>query len=263
MGEARVNEASAKAVAFAKTDMCIFCGGLEMATTVDHCPPRAIFSERKWPEGYVFPACMRCNSGSKESENWIALLSCMHGLDAAETPRIAGEFMRIGRSLLKPAILKEMLLSSSAKRQLTRKIGADLEPGQTFSEFPLVRVPSAATAAVPVFAAKLAKALHFMHTDRVVPNEAAIEHRWFTNYNSAEGKVPEEIFTVPTGAPALRRGKVDLGGQFNYRFGVANNGELSMFTIWFRSSFCMVVMITFDPALMEQVNTEAKRKIES
>lgn len=257
MGEARVKEANARAVAFAKTDLCIFCGGSKKATTVDHCPPRAIFSERKWPEGYVFPACIQCNDGSKEAENWIAVLARMYSLDDVEASGAAREIMRIGRSLLKPAVLREMMLSSRAKRQLARRVGVDLEPGQTFSEFPLIKVPDAAKASVPVFASKIAKALHHLHTDRIVPTEAAIEHRWFTNYHNAAGRVPEEIFTVPTGLPAIRRGKVDLGNQFNYRFGVANNGELSMFTIWFRNSFCMVVMITFDPLLMAQATADA------
>jgi hypothetical protein len=49
---------------FTKNPWCIFCGGTVAATTVEHCPPRAMFDNKEWPEGYAFPACASCNGGS-------------------------------------------------------------------------------------------------------------------------------------------------------------------------------------------------------
>jgi len=216
MGEARRRELDARAAAFAKTDRCIFCGGIVEATTVDHCPPRSIFSNRKWPEGYVFPACGACNSGSKRSENWVAMMSRMHSGPEADEETSASELYRLGKPLMTPSVLKAMGLSANKKRELAKRIGVSPEPGETYAEMAFLAVPPEATAAVEVFAPKIAKALHFMHTDRIVPVAAAIRYRWFTNVNRMDGTLPDDVFTIPTGGPVLRRANVDLNDQFNY-----------------------------------------------
>lgn len=37
--------------------ICAFCGGKNAATTIEHCPPRAMFEYRSLPEGFEFPSC--------------------------------------------------------------------------------------------------------------------------------------------------------------------------------------------------------------
>jgi hypothetical protein len=54
--------------------LCIFCGCVNHATTVDHQPARALFDRKEWPEGYAFPACEPSNQSSKHAENRLALL---------------------------------------------------------------------------------------------------------------------------------------------------------------------------------------------
>src|SRR5436190_22374266 len=54
---------------------CIFCGGAAPATTQDHVPSRQLFTDRWWPEEYVFPACARCNQSTRRAEQVVALLS--------------------------------------------------------------------------------------------------------------------------------------------------------------------------------------------
>src|SRR4051794_40646259 len=54
--------------------LCCFCGGATTATTEDHVPSRALFRDRQWPEGYVFPACQKCNGVSSKHELIIAML---------------------------------------------------------------------------------------------------------------------------------------------------------------------------------------------
>ncbi|VTU28489.1 hypothetical protein [Variovorax sp. PBL-E5] len=261
MGEARVKEASARDAAFAKSKMCIFCGGGVEAATVDHCPPRSIFSHRKWPEGYVFPACNACNSGSKLAENWVAFLSRMHSAaGVVDDEQAEVEMRKLAKPLLKPEVIKAMQLSAAKKRALARHLGVGPSPGETFADMSLVAIPEEAAAAIPVFARKIAKALHFEHTGQIVPSDAAIEHRWFTNYNLIEGKVPAEVFSVPTGIANLRRATVDLSNQFNYRYAIADGGELSIFTMMFRFSFCLTVLLTLDPTLMARALAEATER---
>jgi hypothetical protein len=149
-----------------------------------------------------------------------------------------------------------MQISANRKRELARRASLAPEPGQAYGDLPLVRVPEPARLAVPVFAEKLAKALHFTHSGRIVPAEAAMQHRWFTNFNEIEGTIPKDIFTVPPGFPNVRRTAVDLSDQFNYRYAMADTGDLSVFTVWFRFSFCINVAVVFDPAVMDRLLAE-------
>lgn len=55
--------------------VCCYCSGSSQATTEDHWPSRSIFHERKWPEGFVFPACQKCNAYSSSEEPIFAFLS--------------------------------------------------------------------------------------------------------------------------------------------------------------------------------------------
>jgi hypothetical protein len=58
---------------FSAHPVCIFCGGGEKATTIEHCPPRAMFQFRDWPEGFEFPACESCNHGTADHDLIISL----------------------------------------------------------------------------------------------------------------------------------------------------------------------------------------------
>jgi hypothetical protein len=59
----------------AENPFCCFCGGGNPATTEDHVPHRALFTGRRWPEGYVFPACENCNSNTRLAEQVVNFLS--------------------------------------------------------------------------------------------------------------------------------------------------------------------------------------------
>ena len=52
----------------AKHPLCCFCGGTEPAVTEDHVPARSFFAKRRWPEGYAFPACEKCNAATRLDE---------------------------------------------------------------------------------------------------------------------------------------------------------------------------------------------------
>ena len=56
---------------------CAFCGGSALATTIEHCPPRAMFQNRQWPEGFEFPSCKSCNLGTSDQDLLIAMLARM------------------------------------------------------------------------------------------------------------------------------------------------------------------------------------------
>src|ERR1017187_879161 len=75
------NASRRRTLFIAKHPMCCYCGGNTPTATEDHWPSRAIFNQRQWPEGYVFPACEQCNAATADDETLFAML-CRINQDA-------------------------------------------------------------------------------------------------------------------------------------------------------------------------------------
>lgn len=263
MGQARVKELKAREVAFSKSHHCIFCGGSVIATTVDHYPPRAVFHDNRWPEGYVFPACANCNSGSRAADNWAGFLSMMDpNIDwpDSELEKNIKRLLSLDRA--SPGLIKEFLGSTALeKKSMARRLKMKREVGQTYADLPLVKIPAAAHEWMDVFAPKLTKALHFEHTHRTPPLNAGLSYWWFTNASQLEGKVPQ-IINGDFGFPNVQRANVDLSEQFNYRYQVSSDGEMGLFVISFRFAFMIISVIAFDPAVTDRIMTQARAAVD-
>ena len=55
--------------------LCAFCGGAEAATTIEHCPPKALFKNKIWPEGFEFPACSKCNNDTSDYDLIVSVIA--------------------------------------------------------------------------------------------------------------------------------------------------------------------------------------------
>src|SRR5271157_3478724 len=76
-----------------KHPYCCFCGGTELATTLDHVPPKACFPEGFWPEEFEFPACKACNNGTSKYDQIFGFYSML--LDFNEGNRTQADQNRI------------------------------------------------------------------------------------------------------------------------------------------------------------------------
>jgi len=98
--------------------LCCFCGGRAITVTQDHLPPRSIFVEKKWREGYTFPACEACNLGSSRDDAMVAFLSRWNAgreptqTESAEWKRLLAAFREHH-----PAAVREMIMSANEKRR--------------------------------------------------------------------------------------------------------------------------------------------------
>lgn len=263
MGQARIKELKARDVAFSKSQYCIFCGGSVVATTVDHYPPRAVFHDNRWPEGYVFPACAGCNSRSREADNWAGFLSMMDpNIDWPENELEKNVKRLVSLDRVSPGLIQELFEGSAIeKKSMARRLKMKREPGQTFADLPVVKVPAVAHEWMDVFAPKLTKALHFEHTHRIPPSNAGLNYWWYTNASQLEGKIPQ-IINSDFGFPNVQRANVDISGQFNYRYQVSNEGDMGLFVIGFRFAFMIISVITFDPAVTDRVMLKARAVVE-
>lgn len=263
MGQARIKELKARDVAFSKSKRCIFCGGSVVATTVDHYPPRAVFHDNRWPEGYVFPACDGCNNRSREADNWAGFLSMMDPkIDWPDNELEKNVKRLVSLDRVSPGLINELFGGTAIeKKSMARRLKMKREPGQTFADLPVVKVPAVAHEWMDVFAPKLTKALHFEHTRRIPPSNAGLSYWWYTNASQLEGKIPQ-IINSNFGFPNVRRANVDLSGQFNYRYQVSNEGDMGLFVIGFRFAFMIISVITFDPAVADRVMRKARAVVE-
>lgn len=221
------------------------------ATTQDHLPPRSVFNEKKWPDGYVFPACEPCNQGSSRDDALIAFMSRFNpGYEPSDGERL--EWLALLRAFREhyPDAMQEMLLGAGEKRRWMQKHGLHPPSGTTYGEAPIIRIPRVVHEAVGRFNEKLAKALHYKSTGRIVPSGAWMMTRWWTNTHALTNQIPADVFKYVHVQPKLKNGSVELTRQFSYRYSVSDDGQLGMYVSVFRQIFCLLCMISFDPSQM-------------
>lgn len=208
---------------------CIFCGGTALATTVEHCPPRALFQNRQWPEGFEFAACHECNGGTSNEDLLLSMLARMNPFD--DSSDSDGKTEGIVRRVVKqfPGIFSRMELSAAEARRNNRKLGITPTPGQLHKEAGVVRVPPEMTNAVCTFSSKLAKAVYFLHSQRIFPVEGCLLLHWFTNVHLYEkGHYPmlKQMEHFDGLVPDLVRTGRHLNDQFSYKLTMDRTHEV-------------------------------------
>lgn len=231
---------------------CIFCGGIRLATTEEHCPPRSLFKDRNWPAGFSFPACEACNGGTSDDDLWVAFLA---NLEEDPTRRKQGRGLMFQLKRQDPQSLQEMFgLSALQTRAAAKKMNMQPEPGQALSELGIVKVTDAAHKAVGTLAGKLSKAMFHRATGEVFPTNGGIMFHWFTNAQLHEhGQIPVLEAMRQFAAmqqPVVRNGK-DLQDQFDCRHSVDVEGRLHLLQVTFGTMFGFVSIFSAVPGQLE------------
>jgi hypothetical protein len=234
---------------------CIFCGGAEKATTIEHCPPRAMFQFRQWPDGFEFPACSSCNHGTADHDLIIALLARTDPF--TEAGNRDGRMPMIIESVHQkhPSMIGKMMPNALESRTLNRKLGIVPPPGLTNQEAGPVRVTEEMHRAVEVFAAKLTKAVYYMRTNNVFPSEGRIALKWFTNSelitNQGRYVVFDLLQQLDGLAPALVRSNSLLNDQFEYKISISPDGDILALQARFGNGFGFAVFASTDRAKLD------------
>lgn len=236
---------------------CIFCGGSTKAVTIDHVPPKIIFKNKQWPLTFEFSACASCNNGSKEQDQlagFLARLSNAHSLNLIEEQEINKLVKAIERH--HPNVLKVMNgLNSRDKRAFSRETGMLPKYGQTFDDLPVVKIPEEINLAIAVQAAKISKALCYKHSGKIVPLDASIRFRGFTNVNVMRGDSPliEDVMRIVTSTEEINRNNSTLKDQFDYKYAISPEKDIAVFLCVFGSAFGFISFITFNPEILEKM----------
>lgn len=169
------------------------------------------------------------------------------------------EFVRLLRAFNErhPNDAQKALLSANEKRRLLQRYEVEKPAWMAYGEVPILRIPPLWKQAVERFARKLALALHYKHTGKIVPKGAWILTDSWTNFHRASGHFPAEIWDqLPTSAQ-LKRGNVSLNDQFHYSYGISDDGTLGAYFSTFRISFAVIGLIAFDPTQMAGYEDDA------
>lgn len=238
----------------AKHKLCAFCGGERSATTVEHCPPRAMFQHRLWPEGFEFPACEECNKGSDDQDFLIAMLARMNPFESTENADGKLNGLMLMANKQHPGLLQKMMPSANEARRHNRKLRVNPLPGQTQQETGIVKVPEEIHQAVCVLARKLAKGVFYRETGIVFPDCGCLFLNWFTNADFVrDGKyiVFDLMKDIGGVAPPMQRSGKYLGDQFEYKLSLAPEKNVFIIQARFGGAFGFVVFGSTVPDLLE------------
>jgi len=238
--ETRLSEVSSmgekawkKRLFLAKHPLCCFCGGIEPSVTEDHVPARSFLAERRWPEGYVFPSCAKCNAATRLDEQVCNFLSRCYSVGDRFSLQ---EFNSALTGLINnhPGILQELVPDLLQTGRLPTRLG-----------LPVIRVDGPQVRrAVENYARKLFSALHYKETGRILPHAGGIAWLWWSNAETPD--FPESFVERFRRMPELKRQKDVLIDQFRYRCTVTEEGKHGMYLVGFREAFNMVGLVAFD-----------------
>ena len=149
---------------------CIFCGGIVDTTTIEHCPPRALFQNRIAPDGCEFPACLACNNYSSDDDLIVAVIARMGSPKFGDSDgKLVGMMKALNRQ--KPDFYKTFLASATEARANNCQLGIEPDPGMTHQEMGVLNINDETRAAIRVFAKKLAKGITYFESGLVFKNE--------------------------------------------------------------------------------------------
>ena len=236
--------------------MCAFCGGTTRTESIEHCPPRAMFQYRHWPEGFEFPACRACNLGTGDDDLLVAILARMDPLTEKgnEDGRLEGLMRAVNRQY--PGLFEKMMPSAADARKQNRILSIEPKPGQTQQETGIVNVPEELHTAVCSLARKLAKGVYYRDTGRIFPNDGCLLLNWFTNASLLrDGKyvVFDLLKELSGDVPPVQRAGRFLNDQFEYKISFSSDAKIVVLQARFDNAFGMVVFGCTIPGKLESM----------
>lgn len=249
MGQSRIR----KEAFFSSHPTCAFCGGMQAAETIEHCPPRALFQHRAWPEGYEFPSCISCNAGSSNDDLVVAFLARMDPFEdlGNQDGKLPGLIKQFQRQF--PELIQQMMPSPTEARKINRSIGVSPEPGQTHQDAGSIKVPPAIDLAVKRFSGKLSKAIYYKATGKPFPLVGEIAAHWFTNADLLQhGFFPAFRALQEIGGimPDHVRSSRLLNDQFGLKWSLSDDSAVFVLQAMFGKAFGIVTFGSINPGLI-------------
>lgn len=210
MGEARARSRNRKQI-LVNNPRCIYC--FNLADTIEHMPPRAMFRKKARPSGLEFPCCKACNEGTKAADIVATFISKIE-LDPIDDGWRTKESLSYTKSIhqLAPGLLGEMFDDNRVSTVvLRRKSGLLTRAVEIRADGPLVH------AYLNIFSAKLAMALFAEHTQKPLDKNGIAQTIWFLNAGVPREATNSLLDKMPH-ISGLKQGKFNSNGQFDYKY---------------------------------------------
>ena len=248
MGEAKTKN-KRKAVFLKQHPYCCICGGEKPATTIDHVPSKQIFRLKSRPEGLEFPACGQCNHSTGPHELVAALISRFsedRPYKAEEEKELKKLFTSVDKN--RHGLLQEMFPSWQQQYDFDKLNHPDKPQGWGVlnASSPMLNQ------SLQIFGAKLCLALHYEHTNMIVPKSGVIYVRWYSNYDRMTGKIPDSLISQLPEPRTLKQGKWNVRDQFEYSFVISEDEKLGIYFATFQKSFAICGFVSFERNIIQE-----------
>jgi hypothetical protein len=162
-------------------------------------------------------------------------------------PRRAARKLRrfVGLRRNYPHVYANLLPSRESLANFIRRRGLPIDPVTGLPSHRIVSVNRPEVhEAVNTFGIKLACALHYRETGRIVPASGAISVRWYSNVQLVDGAVPAAVLEI-NGAPhrGLVRANRILNRQFMYSAAIPEERDSGIYIATFRRSFALQMAV--------------------
>lgn len=137
------------------------------------------------------------------------------------------------------------LLNRTETRQHLRSNGLSLDAFKGI-DLAVVQGPPELFEVPRRYGQKLAKALYYLHTGRIVPDQGLVIVSSLTNSQFMSPNFPLDKFDMLSGRPVLTRSGRSLEDQFAYRYATATDGPGAAFLMQFRESVVIVALVYED-----------------
>jgi hypothetical protein len=187
--------------------ICSICGRSE-ATTMDHIPPRAIFTDPT-SDLITVPACSDCNNAASEMDERFKVYLGLHL--SSKNP--------LGLRLFQEGALPSL----KHNRKLKRHIISSLRPARLVTNGGIIVGHTSAglwdSEAHDVVIQRIIRGLYYHHFQGILGEKVQIKVQWLRGISGGIEKIVSQL--------AL---KTVCDGQFAYRFGRSNESILN--SVW-------------------------------
>ncbi|MFT9453971.1 hypothetical protein [Komagataeibacter saccharivorans] len=238
-------------LAMPENSICCYCG--RPAETIDHFPPRTIYSGRNWPEGYEFPACNSCNQSKKHDEQSLGLLVRLMRFDIDTDDKEFQEACRAVHNNNK-VLFSELQFHSAvvSKKNLQARFGS----ARQVSNLGLLgwRTCSCGPESerlIDNFCVWFAQTAWFLHSKtvfsgRIIWNNLLVEHLDF--------EPAQKIINNLVGYPTMMRNGKNVSKDFFYKY--FSNEDIFVAFFQFGSKPQMIFVVCATRQGVIDINTE-------
>jgi hypothetical protein len=241
MGQAK-RKRQTQAAILAGAPGCIYCAGINVATSIEHMPPVIAFEGKQRPKGLEFPACLACNNGTGDSDLVAAMLARSWPDTNSDLQKNEVKKILAGVANNVPGLIEEMIPDRAAEKLARKRLNIP-DDAHPFRAGPMLNKH------ILTFAAKLGFALHYEINGTPIPKGGGALVMWFSNVQALNGQIPQELFDLLPSTKTLQQGAKSVGEQFQYAHATGERGHMLYFAS-FNTSFAVAGATAVDRTIV-------------